>query len=110
MFLPLLVYHVALFTAPYYLRSDARSIGPLAVGLVVVTAAAVADCRWVSLAVSPVAGVAVAPTDPVSATSVLRLDALERLSAIGEEESLASDGMAMVLYQGTVRPVVAGTW
>ena len=112
-FLPPLVYYAALFIAPDDLRANARTIGLLAVGLVLVTAAAVAGVLAgfgdMSLAVAAVAGVVVAPTDPVSATSVFRrLDAPERLSTIVEAEGLTNDGTALVLYQGAVATVVAG--
>ena len=112
-FLPPLVFYAALFIAPDDLRANVRSIGLLAVGLVVVTAAAVAGVlvgvTELSLAVAVVAGVVVAPTDPVSATSVFkRLDAPERLSTIVEAEGLTNDGTALVLYTGAVGTVVAG--
>lgn len=113
-FLPPLVYYAALFIAPDDLRANARSIGVLAVGLVVATAAAVAGVMvgigGVSLAAALVAGVVVAPTDPVSATSVFkRLKVPERLSTTVEGEGLTNDGMALVLYQGAVGIAVAGT-
>ncbi|MEY8014872.1 cation:proton antiporter [Mycobacterium servetii] len=113
-FLPPLVYYAALFIAPDDLRANARSIRVLAVGLVVATAAAVAAVMvgigGVSLAAALVAGVVVALTDPVSATSVFkRLKVPERLSTTVEGEGLTNDGMGLVLYQGTVGIAVAGT-
>ncbi len=113
LFLPPLVYYAALFIAPDDLRANARSIGLLAVGLVVVTTAAVAGVlvglAGLPLAAALVAGVVVAPTDPVSATSVFkRLDAPERLSTIVEGEGLTNDGMALVLYSGALGAAVAG--
>ena len=112
-FLPPLVFYAALIIAPDDLRANARTIGLLAVGLVVVTAAAVAGVlvgiAGLPLAVAVVAGVVVAPTDPVSATSVFkRLDVPERLSTIVEAEGLTNDGSALVLYEGAVGTVVAG--
>ena len=77
------------------------------------TAAAVAGVlvgvAGLPLAVAVVAGVVVAPTDPVSATSVFhRLQAPQRLSTIVEAEGLTNDGTALVLYQGAVGTVMAG--
>lgn len=113
LFLPPLVYYAALFIAPDDLRANARSIGLLAVGLVVVTTAAVGGVlvglAGLPLAAALVAGVVVAPTDPVSATSVFRrLDVPERLSTIVEGEGLTNDGVALVLYGGALSAAVQG--
>jgi Na+/H+ antiporter len=112
-FLPPLVYYAALAIAPDDLRANARTISLLAVGLVVVTAAAVAGVlvglAGMPLVVALVAGAVVAPTDPVSATSVFKKLAVpERLSTIAEAEGLTNDGSALVLYGGAVSAVVAG--
>jgi CPA1 family monovalent cation:H+ antiporter len=112
-FLPPLVYYAALYISPEDLRANAGTLGLLAVGLVVVTAATVAGVlvgiAGLPLAVGVVAGVVVAPTDPVSAVSVFRrLDVPERLSTIVEAEGLTNDGTALVLYEGAVGTVVAG--
>lgn len=113
-FLPPLLYHAALHIAPEDLHVNARTIGLLSVGLVVVTAAAVAGVVFliagVSLVVALVAGVVVAPTDPVSATSVFRrLSAPQRLSTVAEAEGLTNDGTALVLYEAAVGTAVVGT-
>jgi CPA1 family monovalent cation:H+ antiporter len=113
-FLPPLVYYAANFIAPDDLRVNARPIGLLAVGLVVVTTAAVAGVllgvAGVPLAVAVTAGAVVAPTDAVAATSVFnRLDVPERLATIVEGEGLTNDGTALVLYAGAVGAAVAGT-
>ncbi|MGB8207334.1 MAG: cation:proton antiporter, partial [Mycobacterium sp.] len=102
-FLPPLIYYAAYFIAPDDLRANARSIGLLSVGLVIVTTAAVAGVlvglAGVPLAVALVAGAVVAPTDAVAATSVFkRLDVPERLATIVEGEGLTNDGTALVLY------------
>lgn len=56
-----------------------------------------------------VAGVIVAPTDTVAATSIFRrLGAPEELSTIIEGEGLTNDGSALVLYTGAVSTTVAG--
>ena len=113
-FLPPLLYFAANFIAPDDLRANARPIGLLAIGLVVVTTAAVAGVllglAGVPLAVAATAGAVVAPTDAVAATSVFkRLDVPERLATIVEGEGLTNDGTALVLYSGAVGAVVAGT-
>ena len=112
-FLPPLVYYAALYISPDDLRANARTLGLLAIGLVVVTAATVAGVlvgiAGLPLGVAFVAGAVVAPTDPVSAVAVFRrLDVPERLSTIVEAEGLTNDGTALVLYEGAVGTVVAG--
>jgi Na+/H+ antiporter len=113
-FLPPLLYYAANFIAPDDLRANARPIGLLAIGLVVVTTAAVTGVllglAGLPLAVAATAGAVVAPTDAVAATSVFkRLDVPERLATIVEGEGLTNDGTALVLYSGAVGAVVAGT-
>lgn len=114
-FLPPLLYYAGFFMPLADLRANARPIGMLAVGLVVVTTAAVAAvvtalAPAVPPAVAIVAGAVVAPTDPVAATSVFRrLGAPERLATIAEGEGLVNDGAALVLYAGAVGATVAGT-
>ncbi|MEB4211221.1 Na+/H+ antiporter [Mycobacterium sp. 94-17] len=113
LFLPPLVYYAALFVAPDDLRRHARLVGILAVGLVAVTAAAVAgvltSLMGLSWFAAIVIGAIVAPTDTVSATSIFRrLDAPEELSTIIEGEGLTNDGSALVLYTGAVGTAVAG--
>src|ERR1700744_4458197 len=112
-FLPPLIYYAAYFIAPDDLRANARSIGLLSVGLVIVTTAAVAgvlvSLAGVPVAVELVAGAVVAPTDAVAATSVFkRLDVPERLATIVEGEALTNDGTALVLYAGAVGAAVSG--
>ena len=112
-FLPPLLYYAAYFIAPDDLRANARSIGLLSVGLVIVTTAAVAGVlvgvAGVPLAVAVMAGAVVAPTDAVAATSVFkRLDVPERLATIVEGEGLTNDGTALVLYTGAVGAAMVG--
>ncbi|MDT7719782.1 MAG: monovalent cation/hydrogen antiporter, partial [Mycobacterium sp.] len=112
-FLPPLLYYAAYFIAPDDLRANARPIGLLSVGLVIVTAAAVAGVLVGVAGVPPVvaviAGVVVAPTDAVAATSVFkRLDVPERLATIVEGEGLTNDGTALVLYTGAVSAALVG--
>lgn len=113
-FLPPLIYYAAYFIAPDDLRANARPIGLLSVGLVIVTTAAVAGVltgfAGVPLVVALVAGAVVAPTDAVAATSVFqRLDVPERLATIVEGEGLTNDGTALVLYAGAVGAAMVGT-
>jgi Na+/H+ antiporter len=112
-FLPPLIYYAAYFIAPDDLRANARPIGLLSVGLVIVTTAAVAGVlvglAGVPPAVALVAGAVVAPTDAVAATSVFkRLDVPERLATIVEGEGLTNDGTALVLYAGAVGAAMVG--
>jgi Na+/H+ antiporter len=111
--LPPLVYYAAYFIAPDDLRANARPIGLLSVGLVIVTTAAVAavlvGVASVPLVVALVAGAVVAPTDAIAATSVFkRLDVPERLATIVEGEGLTNDGTALVLYAGAVGAAMVG--
>ena len=112
--LPPLTYFAATFISPADLRADARPIGLLSVGLVVLTTVAVAAtvvglAPGVSVAVAAVLGAVVAPTDPVAATTVFRrLRTPERLATIVEAEGLFNDGVALVLYAAAVSAVVEG--
>lgn len=103
-FLPPLIYHSAFLTAPRETRNDAVPIGIMAFTLTFVTAVcvtlavglAVPHLTW---AAALALGAAVAPTDPVAATSVLqRLGAPRRLVTILEGESLVNDGVALTLF------------
>lgn len=103
-FLPPLVYYAAFFTAPREAKADAVPITAFAVGLTLVTtfAAAAAAC-WalpdLSWTLAIAFGAAVAPTDPVSATSILqRLAAPLRIVTIIEGESLINDGVALTAF------------
>ncbi|MEO3811952.1 Na+/H+ antiporter [Sphaerisporangium sp. B11E5] len=103
-YLPLLVYRAAFLTAPRETREDAVPISVMAFGLTCVTAVAVTaavkfavpELEW---AAALAIGAAVAPTDPVSATSVMkRLGAPRRLVTILEGESLVNDAVALTLF------------
>jgi Na+/H+ antiporter len=103
-FVPPLVYHAAFFTAPREAKADAVPIITLAIGLtLVMTFAAAAAAHWVmpqlAWAVAIAFGAAVAPTDAVSATSILhRLNAPPRIVTIIEGESLINDGVALTAF------------
>jgi CPA1 family monovalent cation:H+ antiporter len=104
LFLPPLLYHAAFLSAPRESRQDALPITVLAVGLpcacavgvMLAVQAAVPGLPW---AAALALGAAVAPTDPVSATSVLkRVGAPRRLVTVLEGESLLNDGVALTLF------------
>jgi Na+/H+ antiporter len=85
-FLPPLVYHAAFFTAPREAKADA----------VPAMHAVMPGGGW---AAAIAFGAAVAPTDPVSATSTLqRLGAPLRLVTVIEGESLMNDGVALTAF------------
>ena len=115
-FLPPLLYSAAFFANLRDLRADVRGISMLAIGLVVVTAAAVAvvahavidDLPW---AAAFALGAIVAPTDPVAATAIARRNAVpRRIVNVLEGESLINDGTALVLYRVAVAAAVSGTF
>ncbi|GAB3970627.1 Na+/H+ antiporter [Actinoallomurus acanthiterrae] len=103
-FLPPLVYHAAFFTAPREAKADAVPIIALAVGLTLVTtflvaSAAHAVVTGLGWAAAIAFGAAVAPTDAVSAASILqRLGAPPRIVTILEGESLINDGVALTAF------------
>ncbi|HEX2345198.1 MAG TPA: Na+/H+ antiporter [Gaiellaceae bacterium] len=114
--LPPLLYGAAFFTSLRELRVNARPIGLLALGLVVVTTVGVAviahtfidDLPWSS---AFVLGAIVSPTDPLAATSIARrLGVPRKLVAIVEGESLVNDGTGLVLYRVAVAAVVTGSF
>ena len=113
--LPPLLYSAAFFTSLRELRTAARPIGLLAVGLVAVTTAGVAvvahafiDLSWGS---AFVLGAIVSPTDPLAATSIARrLGVPRKLVTIVEGESLVNDGTGLVLYRVAVGAVLTGSF
>jgi Na+/H+ antiporter len=115
-FLPPLLYAGAFFTSLRDLRSNARAISLLAVGLVLVTMLTVAAvCHAVigglSWPVCFVIGAIVAPTDAVAATAIgSRLGLPRRLVTLIEGESLINDATALVAYSFAVTAVVTGNF
>lgn len=114
--LPPLLYSAAFFTSLRDLRVDVRSIGLLAIGLVVATTVGVAvvahavvdDLSWAS---AFVLGAIVSPTDPIAATSIARrLGVPRRLVTIVEGESLVNDGSGLVLYRVALAAVLTGSF
>ncbi len=112
-FLPPLVYASAFRASHLDLRASVPHILTLAVGLVVVTVAAVAlvghyvvGLPWVP---AFVLGALVAPTDPVSASAVVRrVGAPERIVAILEGEALVNDGTGLAAFQVAVVAAAGG--
>ena len=114
--LPPLLYGAAFFTSLRDLRTNAKPIGLLAIGLVLVTTvgvavvahAAIDDLSWAS---AFVLGAIVSPTDPLAATSIARrLGVPRKLVTITEGESLVNDGTGLVLYRVAVAAVVTGSF
>jgi Na+/H+ antiporter len=101
LFLPPILFSAAYFTSPHELKVNARPIGLLAVGLVLVTTLAVG---WVVYSLVPSMGWAaafalgaiVSPPDAVSATAIAqRLGLPRRVVTILEGESLVNDATAL---------------
>lgn len=111
--LPPLVYAAAFRAASYDLRSNLVHILMLATVLVLVTVVAVAAAGrvltglpWVS---ALVLGALCAPTDPVSASAVMRgVGAPERIVAILEGESLINDGTGLAAFQVAAAAAAGG--
>ena len=114
-FLPPLLFNAAYFSSLRDLRADMRSITLSAIGLVLLTTAAVAVVAHAAIGGLPWAaafalGAIVSPTDPLAATAIARrLGVPRRLTAIIEGESLVNDGTALVAYRTAV-VAVGGTF
>jgi Na+/H+ antiporter len=111
--LPLLVFHAGTTSSPTAFVRHARSIGILAVALVVATAAAVAAvAHWLGDLSWPMAfvlGTAVCPTDPAAATGIARqLGLPRRVLTILEGESLFNDVTGLVLFAAAVTAATTG--
>ena len=116
LFLPPLLYYEAFFSSPRELRSDARAITLLAVGLVLATMSVVAVAvhalvGGLSWAAAFTLGAIVSPTDPLAATAIARrLGAPRRLVNVLEGESLVNDATALVAYRIAVAAAVGGSF
>ena len=113
-FLPPLLYAAAFFADLRSLRDGARPIALNAIGLVLVTAAAVAvvahEVIGLPWAISFALGAIVSPTDPVAATAILqRVGAPRRIVNILEGESLVNDATALVAYKVAVAAAVGAS-
>jgi Na+/H+ antiporter len=114
--LPPLLYGSAFFTSLRDLRTNARSLLLLSLGLVLTTTLAVAAvCHafisGLSWPVSFVIGAIVAPTDAVASTAIAsRLGLPRRIVALIEGESLINDATALVAYRFAVAAVLTGSF
>jgi Na+/H+ antiporter len=115
-FLPPILWSAAMFTSVREFKRNFGPIGALAVGLVLVTTAAVAlaahalfpGLPWpVAIAL----GAIVSPPDAVAATAIVsRLPVPRRVITVLEGESLVNDASALVLYRTAVAAAVTGTF
>jgi CPA1 family monovalent cation:H+ antiporter len=114
--LPPLLYLSAFRTSLRDLRANTRSIGILAIGLVIATTVTVAvvahaAVNQMSWSAAFTLGAVVAPTDTIAATAIMhRLGVPRRLVSIIESESLVNDGTALVLYRVAVVAAVSGAF
>jgi CPA1 family monovalent cation:H+ antiporter len=115
-FLPPLLFNAAYFASPRDMRILWRPITLNAIGLVVLTAGAVALVAHalvdgMSWAVAFTLGAICAPTDPLAATAIARrLGVPSRLVSVVEGESLVNDGSALVIYRVAVATAVGGSF
>ncbi|MDA0174847.1 Na+/H+ antiporter [Solirubrobacter taibaiensis] len=103
-FLPPLLYAAAISNSASELKANAKPIGLLAVGLVLVTIGAVAAVAnavmGVPWAAAFVLGAVLGPTDPVSAKAVLdRLGVTGRSKTILQGEALVNDATGLTAYR-----------
>lgn len=112
--LPPLLYSAAVAMPWDDFRADLWPILGLAVGLVLVTMAAVAGIAYalvpgLPLAAAATLGAIVSPTDAISATAIARrLRIPHRVLTILEGESLVNDASGLVAYQFAVAATVTG--
>ena len=115
-FLPPILWAAAYFTSWRDFRANLRPITLLAVGLVLVTTAAVALIAHTLLpglgwAGAIALGAIVSPPDAVAATTIARrLNLPHRVVTILEGESLVNDATALVLYRAAIAAAVSGTF
>jgi CPA1 family monovalent cation:H+ antiporter len=115
-FLPPVLWAAAYFTSLRDFRYNLRTISLLAVGLVIVTTAAVAAVARAIVPGMPwpaafALGAIVSPPDAVAATAIARkLNLPHRLVTVLEGESLVNDATALVLYRAAVMAAVTGTF
>src|SRR6195256_5072191 len=113
-FLPPLLFAAAFQISPQEARSNWREIIVLAFGLTAATLFAVGGIAWalvgaLSGAGAFVLGAVLAPTDPVSATTVIGKSAApSRLRTILESESLVNDGVGLVAFSVAVTAATRG--
>lgn len=114
--LPPLLYIAAFYTPLRSLRANLGTIGSLAVGLVVVTAFAVAAVVHALLpgipwAVAIALGAIVAPPDAIAAAAIAsRLAVPRRIVSVLEGESLLNDATALTIYSIAIAVAVGGAF
>ena len=113
--LPPLLYSAALSSSYRDFRASLNSITRLGVGLVVVTALAVAAVFTalddVPFAAALVLGAVVAPPDAVAAAAVgRRLGLPRRVMTLLSGESLINDATSLTLYKVALAGVASGAW
>jgi Na+/H+ antiporter len=114
--LPPLLYTAAFFTPLRSLRANLGTIGSLAVGLVVVTAFAVAAVAHALIpgipwAVAIALGAIVAPPDAIAAAAIAsRLAVPRRIVSVLEGESLLNDATALTIYSIAIAVAVGGSF
>jgi monovalent cation/hydrogen antiporter len=115
-FLPPILWAAAFFTSLREFNANIRPIGLLAIGLVLVTSAAVAVVAHAVLPGIPWAaavalGAIVSPPDAVAAAAIIsRLPVPRRVIVVLEGESLVNDASALVLYRTAVAAAVTGSF
>jgi CPA1 family monovalent cation:H+ antiporter len=114
--LPPLLYSAALSSSYTDLRRSLNSISRLGIGLVLVSAAAVALVAvWLvpnlPFAAALLLGAVVAPPDAVAAAAVgRRLHLPRRVMTLLTGESLINDATSLTLYKVALAGVATGTW
>jgi Na+/H+ antiporter len=115
-FLPPILWAAAFFTSLREFKANIRPISYLAIGLVLVTTAAVAYIARLLLPGIPwpiavALGAIVSPPDAVAAAAVVsRLPVPRRVVVILEGESLVNDASALVLYRTAIAAAVTGVF
>jgi CPA1 family monovalent cation:H+ antiporter len=113
-FLPPILYYAALLTSWRDFKANLRPISLLAIGLVLLTTAAVAAVAHAAVPGMPWAaafalGAIVSPPDAVAATAVTRrLNVPRRIVTILEGESLVNDASALVAYRVAIIAATTG--
>jgi Na+/H+ antiporter len=114
--LPPILYQAALLTSWRDFKANLRTIGLLAIGLVIATTLAVGaalkflipDIPW---AVAFAFGAIVSPPDAVAATAILsKLNMPRRIVTVLEGESLVNDASGLVLYKFAVAAALSGVF
>ncbi len=114
--LPPLLYSAALSSSYQDFRRSLNSITRLGVGLVVVSAGAVALVAWalvpeLPFAAALVLGAVVAPPDAVAASAVgRRLGLPRRVMTLLTGESLINDATSLTLYKVALAGAATGAW